>query len=142
MREYGSYQGSIVSDVVGSIVVALVVIVAGVLFRPDRSHRIDESKPDGTRVTLRERIEGTGTKLERYAREAYPAWAREHRGMECPDTVDELNRYIGAGDSLDLWGHPIKLLCGPTMPPGLGGFMLVSAGKDGKFDTDDDLAPF
>lgn len=74
--------------------------------------------------------------------EAYPAWAREHRGRECPNTIDERNKYIGASDSLDPWGHPIKLLCGPTMPPGRSGFMLMSAGADGKFGTDNDPASF
>jgi hypothetical protein len=94
-----------------------------------------KDEPPGTK------IEQTGAKLERYV-EAYRAWAREHPGKECPDTLDELNRYIGVSDSLDAWGHPIKLQCGPTMPPGLKGIGMVSAGVDGTMGTDDDMAPF
>lgn len=127
----------------GRVVAVLVLVVVYVLFVYRRSHGVDApqierapTKPQGSK------IEETAKKLERYASEAYPAWAREHRGRECPDTVDDLNKYIGANDSLDLWGHPIKQQCGPTMPPGLSGFSVVSAGEDGQFDTGDDLAPF
>jgi len=113
-----------------SIVAGVILILVCVLFI--RSRRPPEPSKGET----------TGIKVQRYASEAFPAWAREHRGRECPDTVDELNKYIGASDSMDAWGRPIKLQCGPTMPAGLQGLNLVSAGEDGKFGTSDDLAPF
>ena len=52
---------------------------------------VDETlcKNVGTQIEL-DPVEGTGKKLDRYASEAQPAWAREHRGREWPDTVDEL----------------------------------------------------
>jgi hypothetical protein len=114
--------------------VALIALLVAVLFFNHRSHSFDE--------TQRSKIEETGTKLQRYASEAYPAWALEHLDTECPASIDELNRYIGASDSLDSWGQPIKLLCSTTMPGGLYRLNMVSAGEDGKLDTDDDLAPF
>jgi hypothetical protein len=151
MYEYGRYQGSVVA--------ALVLILVCVSACSDHSHGVDESKGKrdqstvgdqstvdkiqcqnvGTQIEL-DKAEGTGKKLDRYAREAQPAWARDHRGKEWPDTIDELNKYIGACDSLDSWGHPIKLLCGARVPG--GGCTPVSAGADGQFDTGDDQAPF
>jgi hypothetical protein len=148
MYEYGSYRGS--------MAVALALLLVCVFARPPRPHRshsvdetqskhaqstVDETlcKNVGTQIEL-DPVEGTGKKLDRYASEAQTAWAREHRGREWPDTVDELNKYIGACDSLDSWGHPIKLLCGAKVPG--GGCTLVSAGADGKFDTSDDQAPW
>ncbi len=93
------------------------------------------------------KVDKTASKLERYASVAFPAWWRAHRDLPCPDTINQLNHYIGARDSLDAWGRPIKLaLCGSSMPDGQGdkhglrGYMLVSAGEDGQFDTLDDLA--
>ncbi len=93
------------------------------------------------------KIDQTARKLDRYASVAFPAWWRAHRDTPCPETINQLDHYIGARDSLDAWGHPIKLsLCGSSMPDGQGdenglrGFMLVSAGEDGQFDTLDDLA--
>jgi len=93
------------------------------------------------------KVDKTARKLERYASVAFPAWWRGHGDNPCPDAIDQLNHYIGTRDSLDAWGHPIRLvLCGSSMPYGQGGkwglgdFMLVSAGEDGQFDTLDDLA--
>ncbi len=73
-----------------------------------------------------------------YKFEAYPAWARAHPGKECPATLDELNVYIGVSDSLDHWGHPMAMQCGPASPTHPEGFFVISAGPDGIFDTEDD----
>ncbi len=82
---------------------------------------------------------GTMRKRGWYKLEAYPAWTRAHPGKECPATLDELNVYIGVNDSLDFWGHPLEMQCGPASPTDPGGFFVTSAGADGIFDTIDDL---
>lgn len=102
---------------------------------PRRSHRDEEAqlKLHGSKS------DGTLRKLEWYEREAYPAWTRAHPGRTCPATLDELNAYIGVSDSLDLWGHPIEMQCGPKYPLG---FTVLTAAEDGIRGTGDDFTPF
>lgn len=153
MNEYGRYRGVVVA--------ALALIVMCVLLCSRRSHNVDGtevkpnlpkpdrlqpqrdvSKPDRAQPKLPpSTIEQNANKVQRYS-DASPAWMREHPGKECPDTIDELNKYIGVTDSLDSWGRPIKLRCGPTTPPSAYPFTVISAGEDGEFDTDDDVVPF
>jgi hypothetical protein len=90
----------------GRVVAVLVLAVVCVLFVYRRSHGVDAPQTERAPTKAQgSKLEETGVKLNRYASEAYPAWAREHHGRECPDTIDDLNKYIGATDSLDLWGH-------------------------------------
>jgi hypothetical protein len=153
MKAYGGYRGVVVA--------ALALLVLCVLLRSQCSHGVDgtevepglakpdglqpkrdRSKPDRAQPKLPpSTIQQNANKVQQYS-DASPAWVREHPGKECPDTIDELNKYIGVSDSLDWWGRPIKLLCGPTTPPSEYPFTVVSAGEDGKFDTDDDVVPF
>jgi len=73
--------------------------------------------------------------VDRMAFETYAEWAQTHPDTACPASIDELN-----GDSIDPWGRPLKLFCGPTLPPGIrGGVGILSVGPDGKEGTDDDV---
>jgi hypothetical protein len=99
------------------------------------------AKPQCPKVDGRSGIEVTGAKFDCYV-SAIRAWEREYPGTECPASIDELTSYIEGADSLDGWGHPMKLLCGPTIPAHPPGLTIVSAGADGRFGTADDLEPF
>jgi uncharacterized membrane protein len=72
--------------------------------------------------------------VDRIANERYPEWAMVHPDTACPKSIDELG-----GDSLDPWGHPYRLFCGPTLPPGVHGIGVMSVGEDGKEGTSDDV---
>ncbi|HEX8106625.1 MAG TPA: hypothetical protein VF516_02805 [Kofleriaceae bacterium] len=39
----------------------------------------------------------------------------------------------------DIWGRPLKLLCGANLPPGAKGIGVLSLGEDGKEGTADDI---
>jgi hypothetical protein len=77
--------------------------------------------------------------VQQYAFEAYPQWAVANPSKACPASIAELNEYTTRKDDLDPWGHPYKLMCGPTLPPGAKGVAVASAGPDGQFDTGDDV---
>jgi hypothetical protein len=79
-----------------------------------------------------------------YAYEAYPSWAAEHPDKDCPAKLEDLNSYMPKtdgkpADGKDPWGQTYKLGCGKTLPPGVKGIAISSAGPDGKFGTADDI---
>lgn len=80
----------------------------------------------------------TQTKVEKYVREAYPAWLRAHPGEDCPHELAELNEYTGDSDARDAWGHPIKLLCGDHWG-GKKHIEVIALGRDAQLGTDDDI---
>jgi hypothetical protein len=80
----------------------------------------------------------TQAKVERYVREAYPAWLRAHPGEMCPQQLVELNEYTGDSDAKDAWGHPIKLLCGDHWG-GKKHIEVIALGRDAQLGTDDDI---
>jgi hypothetical protein len=76
---------------------------------------------------------------KKYAFEAYPQWAAEHPDKECPAALAELREFTSFDSDLDPWGHPYRLMCGPSLPPTAKGVAIQSAGPDGQFDTADDI---
>lgn len=50
------------------------------------------------------------------ARKAYPTWAAEHPGKECPDTLGELAPYIEISESMELWRYQVAKECGLPAP--------------------------
>ncbi len=117
----------------------------------DRTEPLDEptkpkiekplAKSQCPKVDGRSGSDVTGAKFDCYA-SAIREWEREHPGTECPASIDELTSYLEGVDSLDGWGQPMKLQCGPTIPAHPPGLTIVSAGEDGRFGTADDLEPF
>jgi|HubBroStandDraft_6_1064221.scaffolds.fasta_scaffold917996_2 hypothetical protein len=77
--------------------------------------------------------------VQQYAFEAYPMWAAAHPDQACPTTLAELREYTSDKDDNDPWGHPYKMMCGPSLPAGVHGVAIASAGPDGMFDTADDI---
>jgi hypothetical protein len=76
---------------------------------------------------------------KQYAFEAYPQWAMEHPDTACPGALAELREFTSFDSDLDPWGHPYRMMCGPSLPPGAKGVAIQSAGPDGQFDTADDV---
>jgi len=76
-------------------------------------------------------------KVDRLANEAYPQWAMNHPEKACPDSIADLRDY--ALDTKDVWGHELKILCGPSLPPGVKGMAVLSVGEDGIEGTEDDI---
>ncbi len=77
--------------------------------------------------------------VDKYAYEAYPVWSAAHPDQACPATLADLREYTSATDDNDPWGHPYKMMCGPTLPTDAHGLAVASAGPDGVFDTADDI---
>jgi hypothetical protein len=87
-----------------------------------------EAKEDTTKI-----------KIKKYAFEAFPSWSASHPDKACPEKLADLNEYMNNNDANDSWGHPLRMLCGSTMPPGAKGIAVMSIGEDGKEGTPDDL---
>ena len=75
------------------------------------------------------------TETRRYALEAFPSWVAAHPDRLCPQSIDELNIYIGRNDSRDIYGGSYEMSCGE----GGVGITVSSRGPDGVANTDDDV---
>lgn len=75
-----------------------------------------------------DRVELTQIVMTKAIYEGLPAWRAAHPRIACP-------RRLGAimHSPLDAWGHAYEYTCAP------GGFVMRSAGADGRFHTDDDI---
>nr|HEX4315194.1 hypothetical protein [Kofleriaceae bacterium] len=73
------------------------------------------------------------------AYEAYPQWSAAHPSRACPDKLDDLLEFVSI-QGLDPWKHRYAVYCGATLPKGVKGILVKSAGPDGKLGTADDLS--
>lgn len=73
--------------------------------------------------------------VEKYAYEAYSRW-RMQTGELCPRDLTALDPYMNNKDTRDPWGVEYQMTC--RVFPRLT-FVVVSAGEDGRFATDDDV---
>lgn len=110
------------------IVLAILALVMGLLVGPKVMTMFGKGKVDTTKI-----------KLSQYANEAYPQWSASHPDKQCPENITELNEFMNSKDVNDSWGHPIKMMCGPSLPAGAKGLAVTSMGEDGKEGTADDL---
>jgi len=110
------------------IVLAILALVMGLLVGPKVMAAFGDSKKKTTTI-----------KLNQYANEAYPQWSANHPDKQCPEKLMDLNEQMNSKDINDSWGRPIKMFCGPNLPPGVKGLGVMSAGEDGKEGTEDDL---
>ncbi len=74
-----------------------------------------------------------------YVDDAFPKWSLNHFGKACPDKLDDLSFYLHHSTRTDPWGHPYKLVCGESMPPGPEHVGVMSLGPDGREGTADDI---
>ena len=114
----------------GWAVAALVsFLMVGAVVAPRVMKCYGESKRDVARATVR-----------KYAFEAYPSWLAAHPDRECPDALAELNEYMHNRDTRDVWGNDYVMLCGRRgSPVRARGFVVLSAGEDGRLGTADDV---
>lgn len=111
------------------IVLAILALIMGLVVGPRVMKMFSSSKVDTTRAAA---------KL--LAFDAYPQWSMAHPGKQCPDKVEDLVEYVNSPEALkDSWGNPFKFLCGPSMPQGSKGVLVISSGEDGKDNTPDDI---
>jgi hypothetical protein len=73
--------------------------------------------------------------VRKLAFEAFPQWASVHHMDSCPASLDDLAIYTNDISTLDAWGKPLEMKCGPW----IRGIYVRSAGEDGQFDTPDDI---
>jgi general secretion pathway protein G len=113
------------------IVLAILALVMGLVVGPRVMKMFGESKGETTKI-----------KVRKFAHEAYPSWAAAHQDKQCPDKLADLNEYANDQSKEavnDAWGHPLKMTCGPTNPPGVKGLGVMSLGEDGQENTADDI---
>jgi hypothetical protein len=103
---------------------------------------IGRGSAESKRETTESKREITMLKVRKYAFEGYPSWAAAHADKQCPDTLAALNEYVNderLDAANDEWGHPLKMTCGPSNPPGVKGLGVMSLGEDGQENTADDI---
>ena len=110
------------------IVLAILALVMALLVGPRVLKALGDS-----------RVKTTKMKLNQFANEAFPQWSAAHPDKACPDKLGDLSEYMNNSDINDAWNHPIKMMCGPSLPPGVRGLAVMSAGEDGKDGTEDDV---
>lgn len=81
----------------------------------------------------------TQIKVQKYVREAYPAWLQAHPGQTCPHRLIELNEFMDDSDANDAWGRPLKMFCGSDLPAGANRIEVLSLGRDAEEGTEDDI---
>jgi hypothetical protein len=77
--------------------------------------------------------------VKKLALDAFPQWAMRNAAKACPDSLDDLKDFVNNPDMNDPWGHPVRMVCGPTAPAGVRGLGAYSLGPDGKDGTADDI---
>jgi hypothetical protein len=87
----------------------------------------------------REAVEDTSVQVRRLAFEGYPQWSVAHPNDACPASLAALLEYFEGMTTLDPWGTELRMFCGPSLPPGVKGFGVQSAGPDRTHDTPDDV---
>jgi prepilin-type N-terminal cleavage/methylation domain-containing protein len=111
------------------IVLAILALVMGLVVGPRVMRLFGQSKVKIAWITA-----------NKMANEAFGDWAQSHPSKSCPDSIEELAKNMNSEDTKDPWGHPYKMYCGQTVPPGAkGGVAIQSAGENGKFDDADDI---
>jgi len=110
------------------IVLAILALVMGLLVGPRVLRMFQGSKVD---------IAKTATK--QYAFDAYTQWSQAHPSKACPDKIEELSEFMNEKKSVDPWGSPYKMLCGPNAPAGVKPIGVMSFGEDQKEGTEDDV---
>lgn len=71
--------------------------------------------------------------------EGYPQWSVAHPDDQCPASLAALLEYFERMTTRDPWGTELRMYCGPSLPPGVKGFGVRSAGPDRTYDTPDDV---
>jgi general secretion pathway protein G len=110
------------------IVLAILGLVMGLLVGPQLISMFGEAE---SKVAQ--------TEVKKYTFEAYTRWKMSNPGKGCPDSLADLNKYVGKSDAKDPWGNDYVMYCGDNAPAGSNGFGVYSKGPDKKEGTEDDI---
>lgn len=123
-RRRNSQRGMTLLEIM--IVLAIIALVMGFLVGPAVFNAFTDSKKDVAAATAK-----------KYAFEAYPQWSIR-TGRACPDNLWTLIQYMNSRTIEDPWGTEYAMHC-HRLPSGRPGILIVSAGEDERFGTDDDV---
>ena len=77
--------------------------------------------------------------MKQYLQEAYPEWSAAHPDRVCPASLRDLDPYMNVDHDRDSWGTPFEFQCNETARHDNRRLLIISAGEDRVFGTDDDL---
>lgn len=109
------------------LVLAILGVVMGILFFPRLRAMFSESKESATKILV-----------DKFAFQAYTQWNVE-TGDQCPNSLDDIAKYISKKNAKDPYRTPMQMVCGPDAPEDAQGFGVISAGPDKKHGTEDDI---
>ena len=111
------------------LVLAILATVMGVLFGPTLIGMFRSSKVKAAKILV-----------NKYAHQAYVQY-QTNNDEDCPDSIDELNKYVGRDNAKDPYGKQLIMLCGDNVPEEakISGIGILSMGKDKKQGTKDDI---
>jgi hypothetical protein len=143
------YAGKPLLAMIDKAKVLRAMFACGTLKRPAF---LDEEKPnrrterpspgqstDSTSALSAYKVNMTKLKMSTYATVAFPLWKAAHPGKSCPGSISELKEYLAGTELDDLWGRPVKMLCGANLPAEATGIAFLSRGEDGEEGTSDDV---
>jgi general secretion pathway protein G len=111
------------------IVFAIIALVMGFLVGPKVMSAFGDAKVKTAKAVMKQ-----------LSYEAYPRWSADNPSKACPQSLDELLKYMNKQDIKDPWGNDYVMHCGDNVPQGVkGGFAVLSYGPDGRQGSDDDL---
>ncbi len=110
------------------IVMAILALIMGLVVGPKVMAMFDEAKK-----------RTAATAVKKFAFEEYPMWAQTNPDKSCPADMKDLTTYSNSKEIQDPWQKPYRLLCGPTLPPGVSGIGVASNGPDGVEGNGDDI---
>jgi general secretion pathway protein G len=122
----GAQRGMTLLEIM--IVLAILALIMGLVVGPRVMKMFGQSKNEIAKATAKD-----------IAFQAYGHWSAVHQNKACPDSITDLAEFVNDPKMLDPWGNPYQFMCGPTMPQGMKGVLVISAGEDGKFNTADDI---
>lgn len=104
------------------IAMALLVFVTACKEKTREEKMFGESHTDRAKLAV-----------TKFAREAFPQWARANADKKCPGSIEELTTFMDTSSTRDPWGNAFVLTCSD------GVVRVHSLGEDGKDGTGDDI---
>lgn len=109
------------------LVLAIIGVVMGILFGPALLDMFRGGKESATKILV-----------DKFAGQGYVQWQLQS-GENCPNSLDDVAKYVGKKDAKDPYKTPMQMVCGEDAPEDANGFGVVSAGPDKKHGTSDDI---
>lgn len=110
------------------IVMAILALIMGLVVGPRVMAMFDRSKINIAQSTVK-----------KLAFEEFAMWSQANPDKSCPGGIEELVALSNSKKIHDPWQEQYRLMCGPTLPPGVIGVAVASNGPDQKEGTNDDI---